>query len=144
MAPDCTQVLVCAGLSAHTKASCMASQHRPLTQVCHGLQGGMGGALDASYRALSRARHEAASKKTRTMQVIEDPLQALRNPGPRSIPQKPKVGALFTSAQSPDVGFAAWGVTIRPGAAWSWGGRSSPASSPAGTARRGRLLASVL
>ena len=64
----------------------------------------MGGALDASYRALSRARHEAASKKTRTMQVIEDPLQALRNPGPRSIPQKPKVRALFTPCAEPCCG----------------------------------------
>ena len=56
-----------------------------------GAQAGKGSTLDASYRALSRARHEAASKKTRTMQVIEDPLQALRSPGSRSTPQKPKV-----------------------------------------------------
>ena len=33
------------------------------------LQAGAGGELDAAYRALSRARDQAAAKKTRTMQV---------------------------------------------------------------------------
>ena len=156
MAPDRTQVLVCLGFTLNPQilnptpsllapANCMASQHRPLTQVCRGLQGSMGGALDASYRALSRGQARGCQQEDEDYAGHRGPPAGPAEPrAPAAYPRSPRWVLWSHQPRALMWGLLPWGVTIGPGSVGVWGGHSSPASSPAGTARGGRPVASVL